>query len=130
MWPNSQFPADLFTFSEEILNGKLNFLCSESTNVLVHWRERHEDFSIFWESVMRKRKGLRKLVVVWSDVYPELCDDGILSQTDNTTHFLGLEHVQKNVEEFSKRFPFPINVSGGVGEDIFDETGLIECESK
>ena len=79
---------------------------------------------------MRKRKGLRKLVVVWSDVYPELCDDGILSQTDNTTHFLGLEQVQKNVEEFSKRFPFPINVSGGVGEDIFDETGLIECESK
>ena len=25
MWPNSQFPADLVTFTEEILNGKLNF---------------------------------------------------------------------------------------------------------
>ena len=24
-----QFPADLFTFTKEILNGKLHFLCSE-----------------------------------------------------------------------------------------------------
>ena len=26
MWPNPQFPADLVTFTEEILNGKLHFL--------------------------------------------------------------------------------------------------------
>ena len=25
MWPNPQFPADLITFTEEILNGKLRF---------------------------------------------------------------------------------------------------------
>ena len=25
MWPNSQFPADLMTFTKEILNGKLYF---------------------------------------------------------------------------------------------------------
>ena len=28
MQPNPQFPADLVTFTEEILNGKLHFLCS------------------------------------------------------------------------------------------------------
>ena len=29
MWPNTQFPADLVvTFTEEILDGKLNFLCN------------------------------------------------------------------------------------------------------
>ena len=28
MWPNPQFPADLVTFIEEILNGKLHFLCN------------------------------------------------------------------------------------------------------
>ena len=28
MWPNTQFPVDLATFTEEILIGKLNFLCS------------------------------------------------------------------------------------------------------
>ena len=30
MWPNPQFPADLITFTEEILNEKLHFLYSES----------------------------------------------------------------------------------------------------
>ena len=30
MWPNSQFSADLVTFTEEILNGKLHFLCSNT----------------------------------------------------------------------------------------------------
>ena len=29
MWPNPQFPADLVTFTEEILNGKLHFLRSD-----------------------------------------------------------------------------------------------------
>ena len=28
MWQNPQFPADLVTFTGEILNGKLHFLCS------------------------------------------------------------------------------------------------------
>ena len=27
MWPNRKFPADLATFTEEILNGKLHLLC-------------------------------------------------------------------------------------------------------
>ena len=29
MWPNPQFPAHLVTFTEEILIGKLHFLCNE-----------------------------------------------------------------------------------------------------
>ena len=28
MLPNSKFPADLVTFTEEIRNGKFHFLCS------------------------------------------------------------------------------------------------------
>ena len=30
MWPNPQFSADLVTFIEKSLNGKLHFLCSET----------------------------------------------------------------------------------------------------
>ena len=30
MWPNLQFPEGLAKFTEKILNGKLDFLCSES----------------------------------------------------------------------------------------------------
>ena len=33
MWPNSQETADLVTFTEEVLNEKSNFLCSETENV-------------------------------------------------------------------------------------------------
>ena len=30
MPPNPQFPADLVTFTEEVLNGILHFLCSDN----------------------------------------------------------------------------------------------------
>ena len=33
MWPNPQETVDLVTFAEEILNGKLYFLCSVSSCV-------------------------------------------------------------------------------------------------
>ena len=39
MWLNPQFLADLVTFTEEILNGKLHFLCSEYyviSTILLH----------------------------------------------------------------------------------------------
>ena len=34
MWPNPQFPAYLVTFTEEILNRKLYFLCSQIEFIL------------------------------------------------------------------------------------------------
>ena len=34
MWPNPQETADLVTFTGEILNGKLHFLCSDSLSYL------------------------------------------------------------------------------------------------
>ena len=37
MWPNPQEIADLVTFTEEILNGKLHFLCSESQRNVHHF---------------------------------------------------------------------------------------------
>ena len=36
MWPIPQFPADLVTFTEEILNGKLHFLYCVSTPLKVY----------------------------------------------------------------------------------------------
>ena len=33
MWPNPQFPADLVTFTEEILNEKLHFLYSDLSSM-------------------------------------------------------------------------------------------------
>ena len=36
MWLNPQFPADLVTFTEEILLGKLYFLCSDNISNHLH----------------------------------------------------------------------------------------------
>ena len=38
MGPNPQLPADLVTFNEEILNGKLHFLCSVYLENITHVR--------------------------------------------------------------------------------------------
>ena len=47
MWPNPRFPLDLVTFTEEIPNGKLHFLCSDgnendrniyAVNLKFHWK--------------------------------------------------------------------------------------------
>ena len=35
MWPNPQFLANFITFTEEIVQGKLNFLCSGTVNTNV-----------------------------------------------------------------------------------------------
>ena len=35
MWPNPQEIVNLVTFTEEILNGKLNFLCSASNRIII-----------------------------------------------------------------------------------------------
>ena len=33
MWPNPQFPADLVTFTEEIVNRKLHFCAMEQEHI-------------------------------------------------------------------------------------------------
>ena len=38
MWPNPQFFAVLVTFTEETLNGKLHFLCSDIINGALHYQ--------------------------------------------------------------------------------------------
>ena len=40
MWPNPQKAADSVTFTEEILNGKLHFLCIEMGNGLFFSRRK------------------------------------------------------------------------------------------
>ena len=46
MWPNPRFPADLVTFTEEILNGKL-FLCSGEK---IRTRKKHTFYAVYCSS--------------------------------------------------------------------------------
>ena len=47
--PSPQFPADLVTFTEDILNGKLHFLCSVWINGNNTFRKIH------WNSILEGR---------------------------------------------------------------------------
>ena len=69
MWPNSQFPADLVTFTEEFLNGKLHFLCG----VICPFQIQYDDGTIDW-------LGLLHVTYWWY-----LCSLNILK--DTSFHF-------------------------------------------
>ena len=45
MWPNPQLPVDLYTFTEEVFNGKLHFLCSGYCMVWSNYMKLNEDKS-------------------------------------------------------------------------------------
>ena len=53
MWPNPQLPADLVTFTEEILNGKLHFLCSGCYYMSIFYsmlfKARSQVWDNFWQ---------------------------------------------------------------------------------
>ena len=44
MWPNRQETVDLVTFTEEILNGKLHFLCSACCDLLNRHAPRRKQY--------------------------------------------------------------------------------------
>ena len=50
MWPNPQENCGLVTFTEEILNGKLHFLCSEGCETF----DAKENVYMSWKSVLSK----------------------------------------------------------------------------
>ena len=54
MWPNPQFPAGFVIFTEEILNGKLHFLCCETNSRISRDSEifKRKNFSYFLETCM------------------------------------------------------------------------------
>ena len=64
MWPNPQFPADLATFLEEILNGKLHFLCSKKG----YWDSKVYAASVYTFSVAW---GIMRHLVLKLNITPE-----------------------------------------------------------
>ena len=57
MWPNPQFPVDLVTFTEEILNGKLHSLCNVMRRREEAWFNNHLlnrfDFAVCWNCLFK-----------------------------------------------------------------------------
>ena len=65
MRPNPQFPADLVTFTEEILNGKLHFSCSVSFTfddwfykwnvIILLWKANYDSLDLVTETLSASR---------------------------------------------------------------------------
>ena len=75
MWPNPQETADLVTFTEEILNGKLHFLCSAVGYALIH---KNWELHPLTQTKFRRTKCIRRTrysenmdLVVSSSIYFE-----------------------------------------------------------
>ena len=70
MWPNPQFPADLVTFTEEIVNGDLHFLCS--VTVLIFRLPVFSQYPrMHWSDRMRENTNQKK--TPYSDTFYLVC---------------------------------------------------------
>ena len=96
--------------------------------ILVHRTERKIDFEFFWQSVKCYKKELGAVKRIGSDDSEELYE-GILSQTSNTIHLLGVEHVMKNIEDWLRDSSLPSNVHRSFIEDPVGKSGLVSCRS-
>ena len=96
--------------------------------VFVHRNQRKEDFQYFWQSVLRENSALESLKLIGTDECEELYN-GIMSQTKNSTHFLCVSHVRRNIEKKLSECLIPNMLQHRILEDIFREKGLINEES-
>ena len=85
MWPKPQFPADLVTFTEEILNGKLHFFCSDKywssdPNLILCHRK--------WSTQFNSLQWCTPNADKWRHKYGSQLDFVFFSQPKNRIRFL------------------------------------------
>ena len=92
MWQNPQFHADLVTFTEIILNGKLHFLCSEWL-----WELKNIYFSVSIIHTISFNLFLRKLLILlWSSTFSAILET---SAIPNYSQFFS---YSKNISKHQK----------------------------
>ena len=93
MWPNQQFPAILLTYTEEIFNGKLHFLCSAAVHYIY--------FQSYYEMVPIDLSQQQSL-----DADPKKIQQinftGNLDRAGNTIIFFIIEEAKKIILDFSQ----------------------------
>ena len=94
MWPNLQETADLVTFTEDIFNGKLHFLCSGTTNEVADFWLVSINETLWWNGLSYSRLLL-------------------------TPHFLSCK-----ISSFLYSFTFLIDGNKGIKISFIDENGI------
>ena len=66
--------------------------------IMFHRNQKKEEFAYFWQAVKRGNASIKELLVLGTDE-DEALSGGILSETQDTAHLLGKEHVLANIEK-------------------------------
>ena len=99
MWLNLQFPEDLVTFTEDILNGKLHFLCSD-TETLTNFSPMLRLYPPWkWQKTEGFLRGPHK--IVWSIVnlrkkHSIFKTENFFKETRVTKNYFNLWWVQRD----------------------------------
>lgn len=67
-----------------------------SRTLLVHRSKTEDGFRYFWQSVKRGSPALEKITILGTDEGAAV-SNRILSETQETVHLLGQEHVKVNI---------------------------------
>ena len=67
MWPNPQFPTDLVTFIEEILNGKLHFCVMRFSEIILVKELKWESYSYLW-NLNHGNCNLQSWTKIWRQI--------------------------------------------------------------
>ena len=95
MWPNPKETADLVTFTEEILNGKLRFLCSDySYEILKRYENCHINLIV---SCSSQASSARNWLLMWKvfvnslkSRVTDLCKQKVKMKVPDHVFFCGL----------------------------------------
>ena len=125
IWPNPQVAADLFTFTEKILNGKIHFMCSVNSNIIsvtsftanmintdawknMHWAD-HQSMQTARTRYSRDMSiagfsYINNLNLIWSWRYTlgVLTFAGIYFRESKKLYFVGLHFVNWRNCDFSR----------------------------
>ena len=85
-------------------------------------------FLVFPAISFTRKLSSGKVELIPTDECKELYN-GIMSQTKNSTHFLCVSHVRRNIEKKLSKCLIPNILQHGILEDIFGEKELINEES-
>lgn len=102
---------------------------------MIHRNKTTEDFRYFWQAVKRGKPQLEGLHVLCTDE-DEALSGGILKETSDTIHLLGLEHVQDSIERKLTELNIPLRQRKVIQGDIFggpmmgEDGCLYDCESE
>ena len=83
MWPNSHDTADLITFTEEIFNGKLHFLCNAC------FFQKYGGYTLSMQVIYEPKYSRIDQVNLWRTTFEKLERYGQLKQTISLQIFKG-----------------------------------------